>query len=182
MGPLILFVLHLLERSPEMFDRELRAQLEAATARGSEAKKKREAKGVLLKWRSEFQEKKRGPPLDWTQVTGDVLKRYFANLKGTRGELKGKAAGKSTKSTAAVLHLFSMFGQSLSSEASAALTGLWKGMKRDFQDLKASGQVSIHEGKRAIPMHLFEALLSACRNQRGQRVSFATLTQLCLSI
>lgn len=132
LGPLVLFVLHLLERSPEMFDRELRAQLEAATARGSEAKKKREAKGVLLKWRSEFQEKKRGPPLDWTQVTGDVLKRYFANLKGTRGELKGKAAGKSTKSTArsAVLHLFSMFGQSLSSEASAALTGLWKGMKR----------------------------------------------------
>ena len=44
-------------------------------------------------------------------------------------------------------------------------------MKRDFQDLKASGQVSIHEGKRAIPMHLFEALLSAMqKSERAEGV------------
>jgi hypothetical protein len=185
MGPIVRFILHLLERCPHILDGELRAQLVGVTELGTEQKKNKEAKVVFLRWHGEFQDKKRGQPLDWSQVTGDVLKRYFANLKGTKGQMKGQAAGKSTKSTArsAVLHLFSMFGQRMSADADTALTALWKGMKRDFQDLKASGKVSIHEGKRAIPMHLFESLLSSMQKSEKVEGIFAHLySVICLNL
>ena len=49
----------------------------------------------------------------------------------------------------------------MSDEMQGAITSFWKGMARNLADMKADGLVKIDEGKRAIPIELYEKLLLA---------------------
>ena len=88
------------------------------------------------------------------------LKRFFATLTLKDGVTP---AGKSTAGTArsAILNLYETFGQPMSDEMQGAITSFWKGMARNLADMKADGLVKIDEGKRAIPIELYEKLLLA---------------------
>lgn len=153
-GPISKFLLYLIAKQPDLVNADFLAKLNQIPSDAPTKTRKRLTSQALEEWARA----RRGvPPLVWKDISGPLMKRYFANLKDEKGE----PAGKATKSTArsAVLHLFSRFDAVMEVETSAALTSLWKSIKRDYQDLKAAGKVKIDEGKSAVAMELWEKLM-----------------------
>jgi hypothetical protein len=165
-SPQVKFLLYLLDNHVEATSKGL------SDAAGTLAGKKRKL-AVRTYLNSSFALKT--SPILFDQVTTDDVKRFFATLTkqdGTKVGLSGVGTARSS-----VLHLYSSFNkvlhsrinwceifefcllQQMPAEMEAALTVLWKGIKRDVQDRKADWDLPVEEGKSPLPIDLYELLM-----------------------